>query len=99
MRIRKAAAGDLESILSFYDSVGYSPGASANNRIFLAESGDRITGFNHLTLAVRDIDESFEFYKDVLAFKPIQKSPESAYLKSRIEAGKRDWGSDVEWFV
>ena len=26
-----------------------------------------ITGVNHLTLAVRDIEESFTFYRDILA--------------------------------
>ncbi|MDH3676384.1 MAG: VOC family protein [Anaerolineae bacterium] len=39
-----------------------------------------ITGINHITLAVRDIDESFKFYTDVLGLKPVQKSPISAYL-------------------
>jgi len=39
-----------------------------------------ITGVNHLTLAVRDIEESFTFYHDVLGFTPIQKNPISAYL-------------------
>ena len=39
-----------------------------------------ITGVNHITLAVRDIDESFIFYSEVLGFKPVQKSSDSAYL-------------------
>ena len=39
-----------------------------------------ITGINHITLSVTDLDESFAFYRDVLMFKPIQKSPISAYL-------------------
>jgi catechol 2,3-dioxygenase-like lactoylglutathione lyase family enzyme len=39
-----------------------------------------ITGINHITLAVRDIDESFKFYTDILGLKPIQKSSRSAYL-------------------
>ena len=39
-----------------------------------------ITGVNHLTLAVRDIEESYTFYHDVLGFTPIQKNPISAYL-------------------
>jgi catechol 2,3-dioxygenase-like lactoylglutathione lyase family enzyme len=39
-----------------------------------------ITGVNHLTLAVRDIEESFTFYHDVLDFTPIQKNLISAYL-------------------
>jgi len=33
-----------------------------------------ITGINHITLAVRDIEESFKFYVEVLGLKPIQKS-------------------------
>ncbi len=39
-----------------------------------------ITGLNHITLAVSDIDESFAFYSEVLGFKPVQKSRKSAYL-------------------
>ena len=39
-----------------------------------------ITGINHITLAVRDIEESFKFYADVLGFKRIQKSSMGAYL-------------------
>ncbi len=39
-----------------------------------------ITGVNHITFAVRDIDESFGFYADVLGLKRIQKSSSSVYL-------------------
>jgi catechol 2,3-dioxygenase-like lactoylglutathione lyase family enzyme len=39
-----------------------------------------ITGINHLTLAVRDIDESFGFYSRVLGFKPAARWPRGAYL-------------------
>lgn len=39
-----------------------------------------ITGLNHITLAVNDIEESFQFYVDVLGCKPIQKNPGSAYI-------------------
>lgn len=39
-----------------------------------------INGINHITLSVRDINESFEFYKNILSFKPIMKSHFSAYL-------------------
>lgn len=39
-----------------------------------------ITGVNHLTLAVRNIEESFTFYRDILGCTPIQKNPISAYL-------------------
>ncbi|MBI3039456.1 VOC family protein [bacterium] len=39
-----------------------------------------ISGINHITLAVRNIEESFKFYQDVLGLKPIQKSASSAYF-------------------
>lgn len=39
-----------------------------------------ITGMNHLTLAVRDIDVSFAFYKDLLGFKPLVKWKNGAYF-------------------
>lgn len=39
-----------------------------------------ITGINHINIAVKNIDRSFAFYKDVLGFKPLVKSEGSAYL-------------------
>lgn len=39
-----------------------------------------ISGVNHITVSVNDMDASFRFYVDVLGFKPIQKNPRSAYL-------------------
>ena len=39
-----------------------------------------ITGINHLTFGVRNIDQSFDFYVDVLGLKPVMKSSFSAYL-------------------
>ena len=39
-----------------------------------------ITGLNHITLAVKDIDKSFVFYHDVLGFKPLCKWEGSAYF-------------------
>ena len=39
-----------------------------------------ISGLNHITLAVNDIEESFHFYVEALGLKPIQKNPISAYL-------------------
>jgi len=39
-----------------------------------------ITGLNHITLAIRDITESFVFYKEILGFKPLAKWPEGAYF-------------------
>ena len=42
-----------------------------------------ITGFNHLTVAVSDLDRSFEFYVDVLGFKPEGRWDRGAYLSAR----------------
>lgn len=39
-----------------------------------------ISGINHLTLAIRDVDESFRFYHDILGFKPLAKWPKGAYF-------------------
>ncbi len=46
-----------------------------------------ITGINHVTLSVSDLDQSFKFYRDVLGLRPIAKrTKRSAYFL----AGK-DW--------
>lgn len=39
-----------------------------------------ITGINHITLAVRDLEESFKFYQEVLGFKPLAKWKKGAYF-------------------
>jgi catechol 2,3-dioxygenase-like lactoylglutathione lyase family enzyme len=39
-----------------------------------------ISGINHITLAVRDIEQSFAFYRTVLGCQPIAKWPRGAYL-------------------
>lgn len=39
-----------------------------------------VTGINHITLSVQDIRESFDFYTQVLGFKPVAKWPQGAYL-------------------
>ncbi len=39
-----------------------------------------ITGLNHITLAVKNIDTSFAFYRDVLGFIPLCKWEGSAYF-------------------
>ena len=39
-----------------------------------------INGINHITLSVIDINESFNFYKNVLLLTPIMLSPFSAYF-------------------
>lgn len=40
----------------------------------------KITGINHITLAVVDLEESFSFYKDLLGFRPLCKWPGGAYF-------------------
>ena len=39
-----------------------------------------ITGINHLTLSVRDVETSFAFYTQVLGFRPVAKWPSGAYF-------------------
>lgn len=39
-----------------------------------------ITGANHYTLAVSDLDKSFKFYRDILGLKPLCKWPKGAYF-------------------
>jgi catechol 2,3-dioxygenase-like lactoylglutathione lyase family enzyme len=39
-----------------------------------------ITGLNHITLAVKAIEPSFTFYRDVLGFTPLCKWEGSAYF-------------------
>ena len=41
-----------------------------------------IKGINHITLAVKDVEKSFEFYKDILGLKPVVKWKNGAYLTS-----------------
>jgi glutathione S-transferase fosA5 len=45
-----------------------------------------ISGINHITFAVRDLDRSFHFYSQVLGLRPVAKWYKGAYL----EAGS-DW--------
>lgn len=40
----------------------------------------QITGLNHINLSVRNLKESFEFYRDFLGFKPLMKTRTIAYL-------------------
>ncbi len=39
-----------------------------------------ITGLNHITLAVTDIERSFNFYRDLLGFKPLCRWHKGAYF-------------------
>ncbi|MBS0351618.1 MAG: fosfomycin resistance glutathione transferase [Proteobacteria bacterium] len=39
-----------------------------------------ITGINHITLAVTDIEKSFQFYRDILGLKPLCRWDKGAYF-------------------
>jgi catechol 2,3-dioxygenase-like lactoylglutathione lyase family enzyme len=39
-----------------------------------------IQGINHITLSIRDVEESFAFYVQVLGFSPVARWPTGAYL-------------------
>jgi catechol 2,3-dioxygenase-like lactoylglutathione lyase family enzyme len=39
-----------------------------------------ITGINHITLAIADVERSFTFYTGTLGFQPIAKWPTGAYV-------------------
>ncbi|MCE8019304.1 glutathione transferase [Halomonas sp. MCCC 1A11036] len=41
-----------------------------------------VTGINHLTLAVRDLERSFDFYTRVVGLQPIVKWVRGAYLQA-----------------
>ena len=43
---------------------------------------ENITGLNHLTLAVSDIDRSVAFYSELLGFSVRMRGPSSAYLEA-----------------
>jgi catechol 2,3-dioxygenase-like lactoylglutathione lyase family enzyme len=39
-----------------------------------------IIGLNHITLVVRRLEIAFDFYKDILGFKPLLKWDQGAYF-------------------
>ena len=39
-----------------------------------------ITGINHITLSVKDLEASYAFYTEVLGCSPVAKWPKGAYL-------------------
>jgi catechol 2,3-dioxygenase-like lactoylglutathione lyase family enzyme len=39
-----------------------------------------IKGLNHINLAVCDLSISFDFYRDILGFKPLCRWPKGAYF-------------------
>ena len=46
----------------------------------LVSQTPKITGLNHITLAVTDIDRSFKFYRDIMEFQPLVKWDKGAYF-------------------
>jgi catechol 2,3-dioxygenase-like lactoylglutathione lyase family enzyme len=46
-----------------------------------------ITGLNHITLAVKNIESSFSFYRDVLGFTPLCKWEGSVILSNQVLYG------------
>ena len=47
-----------------------------------------INGINHITLSVKDVEKSFEFYKDIMSLKPVAKWKNGAYLTAANPAVK-----------
>lgn len=41
-----------------------------------------VTGVNHITFAVSDLEKSFDFYTDVLGFSPTVRWSNGAYLRA-----------------
>ena len=39
-----------------------------------------VKGLNHITIAVKNLDVSFQFYQNILEFKPLMKSSRNAYF-------------------
>lgn len=39
-----------------------------------------ISGINHITISVRDLKQSFDFYQKVLGFRPLMKHSRGAYF-------------------
>jgi catechol 2,3-dioxygenase-like lactoylglutathione lyase family enzyme len=41
-----------------------------------------IKSLNHITFAVKDLEKSFKFYKEILGLKPIAKWKNGDYFKA-----------------
>ena len=39
-----------------------------------------INGINHITISVKSLNESFQFYSNILGFKPLMKTSKIAYF-------------------
>lgn len=54
--------------------------ANYQRSVVEVEEISMITGLNHLTLAISNIDTSFNFYTSILGFKPLAKWKRGVYL-------------------
>jgi catechol 2,3-dioxygenase-like lactoylglutathione lyase family enzyme len=52
---------------------------------------EMINGMNHVTLAVTDVERSFNFYKNTLGLKPLCKWDKGAYFLVGIEESPAFW--------
>lgn len=61
-----------------------------------------ITGINHLTLAVRDLERSFDFYTRVMGLQPVVKWSQGAIhsgdLESRLAELRETPYEGLEWY-
>lgn len=48
--------------------------------VIVVPGKNMIKGLSHITLAVKDIDKSFQFYRDVLGLTPLVKWDKGAYF-------------------
>lgn len=50
-----------------------------------------ISGMNHITLAVKDVEISFDFYRNILGLKPLCKWDKGAYFLIEDKSGSAFW--------
>ena len=48
----------------------------------LCIGANMINGINHITIAVKDIETSFAFYREIMGFKPVVKWKNGAYFNA-----------------
>jgi len=66
-----------EKCAGFFENIGRDLGMLT---LFQQRESNMITGINHITISVKNIDTAFTFYKDILKLKPVMKSNHNAYF-------------------
>ena len=61
----------------------------------MAERGGRISGFNHVQVVVRDMNEAVEFYRDVLGLPVLRTVPKADLDKVRVTPVLRNYFFDL----